>query len=140
MSRRYQPRLCSRQAGADPVVRARGAARGEEVAAADRGDVVGHRLGLKPKLDLFKLALWVLVEGDEQHPLILVAGLVEAAVVVVGPAQDSLLGRLGRTWVGKPDVGVERDSLALRVLRVVRVLELGGAPEWRARHAVAADH
>src|ERR1700749_4755723 len=131
MARPYQPPSGAREAGADPVAGARRAARSEEVAASDGRDVVGHRLRFEAQLDPLELAPGILVEGDEQKPLVLVSGLVEAAVVVVGPAQDPLVGRLRRARVREADVGVERDSLALGVRWIVRVLVLGRAAERR---------
>ena len=46
------------QAAADEVVAAAGARRDEEIAAADRGDVVDHRLAVEPVLDLRRTGGW----------------------------------------------------------------------------------
>ena len=93
------------EAGADPVAGAGGGAGSEVVAAPDRGDVVGHFLFLEALLDGLELAGDVLVEGDEEEALVEVPGFVEAAVVVVGAAQDALVLGRRRARVGEPDVG-----------------------------------
>ena len=83
-------------------------------------------------LDRRELARGILVEGDEHQALVEVAGLVDAAVVVVAAAQDPLVGGRGGARVGEADVRVERDPLAVRVEVVVGVLVLVGAAERRA--------
>ena len=74
------------QPGSNPVPWPARAWRREEVAASDRGDVVGHFLFLQTSLDGRELTLNVLVEGDEHESLIEVSRLVQAAVEVVAAA------------------------------------------------------
>ena len=56
---------------------------------------------------------------------------VEAAVVVVGAAQDPLVLGLLRARVGEADVGAQRDPLAPRVEVVARIFELVRPAERR---------
>ena len=79
------------QPRSDPVAGAPRSRRDVVVAAAHRRDVVGHRLAREPVLDRDELPLQVLVEGDEDQALVELAGLVEAALVVPGAAQQALV-------------------------------------------------
>src|SRR6202044_4190216 len=60
--------------------------RGQEVAAAERADVVDERLVDQAFLHRFELPLYVLLETGEDEPDVEVADLVDAAVVVVRAA------------------------------------------------------
>ena len=65
---------------------------GQEVPAAERADVVDQRLVDQPLLHGLELPLDVLLEAGEDQPHVEVADRVDAAVVVVGPAQDAAVG------------------------------------------------
>src|ERR1700735_3642408 len=91
-----------------PVRRIADTRQRQEVAAAERADVVHQRRADQPGLDRLELPLDVLLEAGEDQPLVQVADLVDAAVVVVAAAQDPAGCRLRRARVGQAYVGVER--------------------------------
>src|ERR1700722_7709810 len=106
-------------APAVPVARADDAGEYVEVAAAEGLDVVDQRLVDESFLYGFELAADVLLVGDEDVAGLEVAGGVHAEVVVVGTADEPLVGRAGGSRVGEPDVRVQRDDRAVRVGFVV---------------------
>ena len=115
--------LAGRQASSDAPQIASGpldARQREEVAAADRLDVLLERLAVEPVLDGHEAALEVALEGDEEQPLVEQARAVEPAAEGVAAPEDAAGLGLGRPRVGQPDVGVERDPLAVRIVAVVR--------------------
>src|SRR5690242_6565378 len=77
-------RQSGEQCAAEVVVRPGDARQREEVAAAERGDVVGQGFVGQPGLDRFELALQVLLVADEDQAHVEVAVAVDTAVVRSG--------------------------------------------------------
>src|ERR1700733_9499867 len=91
-----------------PVGRVADAREGEEVPAAERLHVVDERLADQPLLHVHELALHVLLVADEDVPGLQVAVDIDAEVVVIGAADEPLVGGRGSARVGQPAGGAGR--------------------------------
>src|ERR1044072_2766762 len=84
----------------------------EEVAAPERGDVVGEALVCEPFLRRLELPRDVLLVAGEHQAHVEVARTVDTAVVVVATTQDPAGVGVRRAWVRPADVAGQRGQRA----------------------------
>ena len=104
---------CSRaalalQQGAAEIVLGRCRPRqGEEIAAADRLEILLQRLAIEALLDGDEALLQIGLVADEQKAHVELARLGHSVRIVERPAQDQVLRRFRRARIGQPDMRVQ---------------------------------
>src|SRR5664279_5006304 len=111
----------------------------EEIAAADRLDVLLQRFAAETLLNRQKPGAQIGLEAHEQQAHIELPGGGNTTRVVIAQAQDETGFACFIPWIGKPDMRIACDALVLRIARVSWNIVLIVHAERGAAHLVPAD-